>query len=122
MAIVQISQQVASTAREAVHGLKDRVGGVRWNDKRCTRAMAVGSLITGAVLLARGRRKAGIAVTAAGAAFALLEAPEDAIALWNSIPAGIESGKRWMTRFEGFVEELSSQGERLRAFLEKAQR
>lgn len=121
MAIVQIPQQVASSAKGAAQELKDRVGQLRAADKCWTRTAAVGSLITGAVLLAQGKRKAGITATTAGVAFILLEDPKDAKALWNSIPGYLDSGKRLLSRFEKFVEELSEQGAKLRAFLENAE-
>lgn len=121
MAIVQIPQQIASSAKGAAQELKDRVGQLRSVDKCWTRTAAVGSLITGAVLLAQGKRKAGIAATTVGAAFILLEDPKDAKALWDSIPGHLDNGKRLLNRFENFIEELSAQGGKLRSFLEKAE-
>jgi hypothetical protein len=118
MAIVQIPQQVTSSAQ----GLKNRVQQIRANDKCWTRTVAVSSLITGALLLARGRRKAGIAVTTLGAACALLEDPKDLTALWHSFPGYIDSGRRIISRFESLLEELSTQGSKIRSFLDNAQR
>ena len=122
MAIEQIPQQVASTAKEAAEGFRKQVGQIPGNRKYWTRSLAVGSLITGVVLLTQGKRKAGIAVTIAGATAALLEDPEDATELWNNIPHYLESGRRVISRFESFVEELSSQSSHIRSFLENAKR
>ncbi len=122
MAIEQIPQEAASAARAAAEGFRNKVGQVS-NNRRCwARSLAVGSLITGLVLLARGKRKAGVAVTVAGATAALLEDPQDATELWNSIPRYLESGRRLISRFESFVEELSAQGSHIRSFLENAKK
>lgn len=121
MGITQIPQQIAAPAGKAVQGFKERVGDIQWNGVCWTRAVAVGSVITGAILLARGQRKAGAAVTAAGAILGLLEDPKDARAVWHSIPGYLDSGRRLIGRVEDFIEELSAQGEKFRQFLENAQ-
>lgn len=86
------------------------------------RGVAAGSLITGAILLATGKRKAGIALTAVGAAAALLEDVEGTRQLWNSIPDYIESGQQVLGRVEKFVEELAEQGERVSKLINKQMR
>lgn len=87
-----------------------------------TRGVATGSLIAGAILLATGKRRAGIALTAVGATAALLEDLEGARSIWNSIPDYIDSGQQVLNRVERFVEELSEQGERVAAMLNKQMR
>ena len=75
MGITRIPQQVASTVQDATDTLKyqgNRLLDQGW-DKNWVRTVAAGSLVTGAVLLASGKRKAGLAVAAAGTVFALLE-------------------------------------------------
>ena len=86
------------------------------------RGVAAGSLITGAILLATGKRKAGITLTAVGAAAALLEDVEGTRDLWNSIPQYIESGQQVLGKFEKFVEELAEQGERVSKMISKQMR
>ena len=86
------------------------------------RGVAAGSLITGAILLATGKRKAGIALTAVGAAAALLEDVEGTRALWDSIPHYIESGQQVLGKVEKFVEELAEQGERVSKMINKQMR
>jgi hypothetical protein len=91
-------------------------------DKNWVRTVAAGSLVTGAILLATGKRKAGLAIAAAGTVFALLEDPQGVKKVWNSIPDYLESGHDFLGRFEKFVGELSAQGEKLRTVVEKAVR
>jgi hypothetical protein len=124
MGITRIPQQVASTVQDATEVLKyqgNRIldGGL---DKSWVRTVAAGSLVTGAVLLATGKRKAGLAVAAAGTIFALVEDPEGVKRVWNNMPDYLESGHTLLGRFEKFVGELTIQGEKLRKVVEKAVR
>ena len=68
--------------------------------------------MTGAVLLASGKRKAGLAVAAAGTIFALVEDPEGVKKVWNNLPDYLDSGHSMLSRFEKFVGELTSQGDK----------
>ncbi len=86
------------------------------------RGVAAGSLLTGAILLATGKRRAGIALTVVGAAAALLEDVEGTRDLWNSIPQYIESGQQVLGKVEKFVEELAEQGERVSKIISKQMR
>jgi hypothetical protein len=117
MGITRIPQQVAATVQDAAGTIVD----AGW-DKNWVRTVAAGSLVTGAVLLATGKRKAGLAVAAAGTVFALLEDPEGVKKAWNSLPDYLESGHGMLGRFEQFVGELTAQGEKLRTVIEKAVR
>jgi len=61
MGITHIPQQVASTVQDAADTLKyqgNRLIDQDWN-KNWVRTVAAGTLVTGAVLLASGRRKLG---------------------------------------------------------------
>jgi hypothetical protein len=124
MGITQSPQQVAATVQDAAATLKyqgNRILDEGWN-KNWVRTVAAGSMVTGAILLATGKRKAGLAVAAAGTIFALIEDPEGVKAVWNNIPDYLESGQGLLGRFEKFVGELTVQGERLRSVVEKAVR
>jgi hypothetical protein len=124
MGITHIPQQVASTVQDAAEGLKyqgNRLLDQGW-DKNWVRTVAVGTLVTGAVLLASGKRKAGLAVAAAGTIFALVEDPEGVKKVWNNIPDYLDSGHSMLSRFEKFVGELTTQGEKLRTVVEKVVR
>jgi hypothetical protein len=119
-----IPQQVASTVQDAADTLKyqgNRLIDQDWN-KNWVRTVAAGTLVTGAVLLASGRRKAGLAIAAAGTVFALVEDPEGVKKVWNNIPDYLDNGHSMLSRFEKFIGELTSQGEKLRSVVEKVVR
>jgi hypothetical protein len=123
MGITHIPQQVASNVEDATDILKKQGNRLLNQGKNnWVRTVAAGSLVTGAVLLASGRRKAGLAVAAAGTVFALVEDPEGVKKVWNNIPDYLDSGHTLLTRFEKFVGELTAQGDRLRTVIEKAVR
>ena len=124
MGITHIPQQVASTVQDAAENLKYQGTRLLENgvDKNWVRTVAAGSLVTGAILLATGKRKAGLAVAAAGTIFALVEDPEGVKKVWNNIPDYLDSGHSLLGRFEKFVGELTVQGEKLRTVFEKAVR
>lgn len=82
-----------------------------------TRTVAAGSLVAGALLLIAGRRKTALAVSAAGAAVALLENPELVREAWNAMPNAIRSGQDFLVRIEDFVEELNKQAQHVRKVL-----
>jgi len=124
MGITHIPQQVASSVQDAAESLKQQ--GTRlldngW-DKNWVRTVAAGSLVTGAVLLASGKRKAGLAIAAAGTIFALVEDPEGVKKVWNNIPDYLDNGHSLLSRFEKFVGEVTAQGDKLRAVVEKVVR
>src|ERR1700744_510366 len=101
MGITHISQQVASTVQDAADTLKyqgNRLVDQDWN-KNWVRTVAAGTLVTGAVLLASGKRKAGLAVAAAGTVFALVEDPEGVKKVWKNIPGYLDHGHSMLTRF-----------------------
>jgi hypothetical protein len=82
-----------------------------------TRTVAAGSLVVGALLLISGRRKSALAVSAAGAAVALLENPEIVREAWEAMPRVIRSGQDFLVRIEDFVEELNKQAQHVRKVL-----
>jgi hypothetical protein len=124
MGITHIPQQVASTVQDAAESLKYQGNRILENgvDKNWVRTVAAGSLVTGAILLATGKRKAGLLVAAAGTIFALVEDPEGVKKVWNNIPDYLDNGHTLLGRFEKFVGELTVQGEKLRTVFEKAVR
>jgi hypothetical protein len=124
MGITHIPQQVASTVQDAADSLKSQgnrliEGGF---DKNWVRTVAAGSLVTGAILLAAGKRKSGLAVAVAGTVFALVEDPAGVKKAWNNLPDYLDNGHTLLGRLEKFVGELTAQGEKLREVVEKAVR
>src|SRR6201985_1193136 len=87
-----------------------------------TRGLAAGSLLTGAVLLATGRRRAALAVTAAGSLVALLEESDNVRELWENLPDYIQTAQKALGRFEGFVQDLAEQGDRIRRVIREQAR
>jgi hypothetical protein len=82
-----------------------------------TRTVAAGSFVVGALLLISGRRKTALAVSAAGAAVALLENPEIIREAWNAMPRMVRASQDFLVRVEDFVEELNKQGTHIRDVL-----
>jgi hypothetical protein len=124
MGITHIPQQVASTVQDAADTLKYQGNRLvdQDLDKNWVRTVAAGTLVTGAILLATGKRKAGLAIAAAGTVFALVEDPEGVKKVWNNIPDYLDNGHDMLSRFEKFIGELTSQGEKLRSVVEKVVR
>ena len=124
MGITHIPQQVASTVQDAAENLKYQGNRILEDgfDKNWVRTVAAGSLVTGAILLATGKRKAGLAVAAAGTIFALVEDPEGVKKVWNNIPDYLDNGHSLLSRFEKFIGEVTAQGDKLRAVVEKVVR
>jgi len=85
-----------------------------------TRSLAAGTLLASAVLLVLGRRKAAIAVAAAGGAVALIEDPDTVRKFWNDIPDYVKAGQRLLARVEGLVEQAGEQGQRFKDLLRRA--
>src|ERR1700735_2783124 len=124
MGITHIPQQVASTVQDAADTLKYQGTRILDQDldKNWVRTVAAGTLVTGAILLATGKRKAGLAIAAAGTVFALVEDPEGVKKVGNNIPDYLDNGHDMLSRFEKFIGELTSQGEKLRSVVEKVVR
>lgn len=117
MTIAEIPQKIASASKDAAHELQERASSIHWDERPWTRTVAIGSLIAGAILLARGKRRAGAVASVAGAAIALLDHPQEVRTFWRNIPTYIESGKSVLERLEHFFEDLSRQGEKLRKLI-----
>ena len=112
MSIAQLPSNVSAIPDQLKAKLTTVTGEPHW-----VRIVSAGALIAGAVLLATGKRKAGIALTAVGATAALLEDTESTKEIWDSIPTYIESGQQVLGRIERFVEDIAEQGERVRKMI-----
>ncbi len=110
--------ELMETSKKVKTTLDDNLPG---GTKAWSRGLAAGSLITGAVLLASGRRKAGLVVTIAGTIAALLEDSEALRRGWEQLPSYMQQGQQMLEHFQGFVEELSAQGERIRKMINAQQ-
>lgn len=114
MGFAQLPPQSSPGAHEGVLG-----GGQILSRESWTRPYATGLMITAAVLVGKGKPKAGIAAASIGAIVLLLDDPERAAALWHGIPSCLEAGKRLLSQAEGFVGELEIQKARLRSVVER---
>jgi hypothetical protein len=110
---MELTQVPETVKRE----LANNLGNVNRN---WTRGLAAGSLITGAVLLASGKRKSGFAVTAVGALVALFEDTDNVREIWEQLPGYLQNGQQMLGRVETFVRELAEQGERIRKIMNQA--
>lgn len=95
------------------HEIQDKLPR-RVSDFSWQRAVAAGSLVAGACLFLSGKRKAALAVVATGATVGLLEHPQSARELWESLPGYLRRGQDVLVRVEDFLNEVAKQGSKLR--------
>ena len=105
---------LSSIPKQIEARLPKKLSSVPW-----TRSLAAGTLLSSAILLALGRRKAALAVAAAGGAVALLEDPDGVRKLWSDIPSYVQGGQRLLARFEGVIEQIAEQGGSLQDVLKR---
>lgn len=89
------------------------------DSKYWVRVAAAGALATSGVLLMAGKRRAGLAVAAAGTTLTILDQQDTVRTWWNRVPGYLEELQGILTRVQGAVDELSAQGERLRNILSR---
>ena len=95
--------------------IRDAASDVPWS-----RALAISTLVTSACLLIAGKRKSSLFAAAAGTALLLAEEPEAIRRFWNNVPDYVHKGEEFLGRVEGFVDQLSEQGDRVRKVLTRA--
>jgi hypothetical protein len=108
------TMSLSSFPKQIEAKLPSRVKSVPW-----TRSLAAGTLITSAVLLVLGQRKAALAVAAAGGAVALIEDPDSVRNFWNDIPSYVQSGQKMLGRLEGLIEQVAEQGAQFKDVLKR---
>ena len=84
-----------------------------------THFLAAGTLVAGGILMVTGRRRAGMAVAAAGTAFALLDEQEAVKQWWKSLPKFLNDAQHFLDRLDSLVHEASVQGQRLQEILRR---
>lgn len=84
-----------------------------------TRTVAAGALITSAVLLFAGKRKAALATAAAGTTLALLSEPGIARDVWEGIPGYIKNAQHFLGKLEDIVEDIGEQAKRAKNLVTK---
>lgn len=79
--------------------------------------IAASTLAASGVLLVTGRRRAGLVTALSGAALAMIDQQEVVNKWWNALPAYLEEMQGLLGRAQNAVDDLSSQGEKLRRVL-----
>lgn len=72
-----------------------------------------GTLLAGSLLLLTGKRKAGLVVTAAGAALAILEHKEIVTEWWEALPGYLEKAEQMVSQAQETIEDLSAKRDKL---------
>ena len=81
------------------------------------RYAAAGTLAASGALLVTGHRRAGLIAAASGAALALLDQKEAVAEWWSAVPGFLEELSSTLGRAQSAVEDISSQGHKLRETL-----
>ena len=77
------------------------------------------TLLAGSLLLLTGKRKAGLVVTAAGTAMAMLEHQELVREWWESLPGYLENAQRFLDFATSTVDDLTDKRDKIMALLGK---
>ena len=81
--------------------------------------LAAGTLVTSGVLLATGKRRAGLATALTGAALVMIEQHEAVGKFWKTLPRYLGAAQSALGRAQTAVENLTAQSEKLRHVLHK---
>lgn len=77
------------------------------------------TLLTGSLLLLTGKRKAGLIVTAAGTALAMLEHKELVRDWWDSLPVYLDHAQRMLDQAASTVEDLTAKRDKIMSLFGK---
>jgi len=83
-----------------------------------TRYAAGGALVAGAALLIGRQRRAGLALTCAGTALALLDQKEAVRACWNALPGYLDHIERALAQVQEVVKDVADNRAKLGRILE----
>ena len=82
--------------------------------------ITVGStFLVGALLLLSGKKRAGLAVTAAATALSLLDQQETIREWWNTLPQYLDEAQRLLDQAQATVDDLAAKREKLRAMFNR---
>jgi hypothetical protein len=119
MAAVPISQPEDSSASLHLQGeLLPPIG----PDKKTpdwTHYLAAGTVIAGGLLVATGRRRAGLTVAAIGTGLALAQEQDSVKLWWMRMPGLLDQAQHFLDRAEVFLKEATEQGHRLQSILRR---
>lgn len=77
------------------------------------------SLLTGSLLLLTGKRKAGLLVTVAGTALAMLEHREVVAEWWDELPRHLEKAQTMLEQTQHTIDDLTQKRDKIFAMFGK---
>jgi len=77
------------------------------------------TLLTGSLLLLTGRRKAGLVVTAAGTALAMLDNKELVSEWWDALPGYLDQAQRLLDQAAATIDDLTEKRDKIMGLLGK---
>lgn len=78
-----------------------------------------GAFLAGGLLLASGRKRAGLVVTTAATAVTLLDQQETVREWWNAVPRYLDNVDKVLTQAQRALDDLAAMGERLRSVIQR---
>jgi hypothetical protein len=111
MVVVPLSKEVKD-ASEAPRATKD-------NSADWIRYVAAGTLAASGALMVTGRRKTGMIAAVSGTVLVMIDQQDTVRDWWNRLPGFLQEVHELLGRAQDAVEDLSTQGERLRSALSK---
>lgn len=75
------------------------------------------SLLTGSLLLLTGKRKAGLLVTFAGTALAMMEHKEVVRDWWDSLPGYLDNAQRMLDQAAATIDDLTEKRDKIMSLL-----
>lgn len=80
---------------------------------------AAGSLLAGGILLLTGQRRAGLLLSAAGAALAMVEEKELVKQWWEALPGYLNTTQRMLDQAQETIDDLASKRDKVMSILGK---
>ena len=119
MVTLPISRSSASKEARTPKVLSGNAGSQQDKPLDWTHLLVAGSLVAGGVMILGGRRRAGVAIAAAGTALALLEDQEIVVSWWRKLPNFMARAQDFLDRVEHYAEQASAQGHRIQDILRR---
>lgn len=107
---------IVSIPKRKVHQVKNAIES-QIESPDLAKVAAGGALVAGGILLLTGNRKAGIAVSVAGAALTLLTEQEMVRTWWERIPDYVEHLENMIARMKDSMDEITVTRDNLRQVL-----
>ena len=80
---------------------------------------ASGALITGALLMMTGKKRAGLVMATSGTVLAMLDHEETLRQWWEALPGYVDRAQWMFERVRDVVEDISEKGEAMRRVLKR---